>query len=52
MTWNNYPATPVRSSFEALGVKGDEAELRNASDEFSGHCLGSNAFGQLSDRRL
>ena len=23
----------------ALGVKGDEAELRNASDEFSGHCL-------------
>jgi hypothetical protein len=23
----------------ALGVKGDEAELRSASDEFSGHCL-------------
>ena len=23
----------------ALGVRGDEAELRTASDEFSGHCL-------------
>src|SRR5271165_3163879 len=23
----------------ALGVKGDEAELRSASDEFTGHCL-------------
>jgi hypothetical protein len=23
----------------ALGVKGDEADLRSASDEFSGHCL-------------
>ena len=34
----------------ALGVKGDEAELRSASDEFSGHCLALNAFGQLSDR--
>ena len=34
----------------ALGVKGDEAELRSASDEFSGHCFGSHAAGQLSDR--
>jgi hypothetical protein len=24
----------------ALGVEGDEAELRSASDEFSGHCPG------------
>ncbi len=29
----------------ALGVKGSEAELRSASDEFSGHCLGSNSAG-------
>ena len=36
----------------ALGVKGPEAELRNASDEFSGHCLGAYAVGQLSDRCL
>src|SRR6516225_8807451 len=35
----------------ALGVKGDEAELRTASDEFSGHS-GSYAFRQLSDRCL
>jgi len=32
----------------ALGVKGDEAELRSASEEFSGH--GANAVGQFSDR--
>ena len=29
----------------ALGVKGDEAELRSASDEFSGHCLALDAIG-------
>src|ERR1700761_1310562 len=29
----------------ALGVKGDEAELRSASDEFSGHCLALTLFG-------
>jgi hypothetical protein len=29
----------------ALGVKGDEAELRNASDEFSGHCLALTLLG-------
>src|SRR5271166_5508172 len=28
-----------------LGVKGDEAELRNASDEFSGHCLALTLLG-------
>jgi predicted ATPase len=34
----------------ALGVKGDEAELRSASDEFSGHCLGLTLLGSyLSD---
>jgi serine/threonine protein kinase len=31
----------------ALGVKGDEAELRNASDEFSGHCLGLTLLGSF-----
>jgi serine/threonine protein kinase len=35
----------------ALGVKGHEADLRSASDEFSGHCL-ANADGQLSGRCL
>ncbi|MBV8968137.1 MAG: protein kinase, partial [Verrucomicrobia bacterium] len=34
----------------ALGVKGDEAELRSASDEFSGHCLALTLLGSyLSD---
>ena len=29
----------------ALGVKGDEADLRRASDEFSGHCLALTLLG-------
>jgi tetratricopeptide (TPR) repeat protein len=29
----------------ALGVKGDETELRSASDEFSGHCLALALLG-------
>jgi len=29
----------------ALGVKGDEAELRGASDEFRGHCLALTLLG-------
>jgi serine/threonine protein kinase/TolB-like protein/Tfp pilus assembly protein PilF len=29
----------------ALGVKGDEAELRRAGDEFSGHCLALTLLG-------
>ena len=29
----------------ALGVKGDESELRSASDEFSGHCLALTLLG-------
>ena len=29
----------------ALGVKGDEVELRRASDEFSGHCLALTLLG-------
>jgi predicted ATPase len=29
----------------ALGVKGDEAELRSTSDEFSGHCLAMTLLG-------
>ena len=29
----------------AMGVKGDEAELRNASDEFRGHCLALTLLG-------
>src|SRR5499427_1280344 len=34
----------------ALGVKGGEAELRSASDEFSGHCLALTLLGSyLSD---
>src|SRR6516162_8706316 len=34
----------------ALGVKGDEAELRTTSDEFSGHCLALTLLGSfLSD---
>jgi serine/threonine protein kinase/predicted ATPase len=30
---------------QALGVKGREAELRNASDEFGGHCLALTLLG-------
>jgi hypothetical protein len=30
---------------QALGVKGDEGELRSASDEFSGHCLALTLLG-------
>src|SRR6201982_3364997 len=30
---------------QALGVKGSEAELRSASDEFSGHCLALTLLG-------
>jgi serine/threonine protein kinase len=37
---------------QALGVKGDEPELLNASDEFSGHFSSADAVGQLSDRCL
>jgi predicted ATPase len=33
------------SLLRALGVKGDEAELRSASDEFSGHCLALTLLG-------
>jgi predicted ATPase len=32
---------------QALGVKGHEAELRHASDEFSGHCLGLTLLGSF-----
>jgi NACHT domain len=31
----------------ALGVKGPEAELRSASDEFSGHCLALTLLGSF-----
>ena len=30
---------------QALGVRGDEADLRSASDEFSGHCLALTLLG-------
>jgi len=30
---------------QALGVKGQEAELRSASDEFGGHCLTLTLLG-------
>jgi hypothetical protein len=30
---------------QALGVQGDEAELRSASDQFSGHCLALTLLG-------
>jgi hypothetical protein len=32
-----------------LGVRGDEAELRNASDEFRGHCLALTHFAKPSE---
>jgi tetratricopeptide (TPR) repeat protein len=36
---------PGAKLLRALGVKGDEAELRSASDEFSGHCLALTLLG-------
>ena len=36
---------PERKLLRALGVKGDEGELRSASDEFSGHCLALTLLG-------
>jgi tetratricopeptide (TPR) repeat protein len=44
VTWSNYPARTERNC-SALGVKGDEAELRNASEEFKGHCLALTLLG-------
>ena len=44
------PSDAGAKLLRALGVKGDEAELRNASDEFSGHCLALTLLGSyLSD---
>jgi hypothetical protein len=34
-----------QSTKQTVGVKGDEAELRNASDEFGGHCLALTLLG-------
>jgi serine/threonine protein kinase len=36
---------PGAKLLRALGVKGDEAELRSASDEFGGHCLALTLLG-------
>ena len=36
---------PVRKLLRALGVKGNEEELRSASDEFGGHCLALTLLG-------
>ena len=36
---------PVRSCSERWALKGHEAELRSASDEFSGHCLALTLLG-------
>jgi serine/threonine protein kinase/predicted ATPase len=39
------PSEAGAKLLRALGVKGDEAELRSASDEFSGHCLALTLLG-------
>ena len=36
---------PVQGCLRALGLKGGEAELRSASEEFSGHCLALTLLG-------
>jgi hypothetical protein len=36
----------------ALGVNGDEAELRSASDEFSGHCLALTLLGSAEESQI
>ena len=45
VTWINYPAMPGRSCSERWALRGNEAELRSASDEFSGHCLALTLLG-------
>jgi hypothetical protein len=39
------PSDAGAKLLRAQGVKGDEAELRNASNEFSGHCLALTLLG-------
>ena len=39
------PSDEGAKLLRALGVKGDEAELRTASDEFRGHCLALTLLG-------
>jgi predicted ATPase len=39
------PSDAGAKLLRALGVKGDEAELRTASDEFRGHCLALTLLG-------
>jgi len=39
------PSDAGAQLLRALGVKGDEAELRSTSDEFSGHCLALTLLG-------
>jgi hypothetical protein len=36
---------------QALGVKGREAELQSASDDFNGHCLALTLLGRASGER-
>jgi hypothetical protein len=36
---------PGAKVLRALGVKGPEADLRTASDEFGGHCLALTLLG-------
>jgi len=45
VTWNICPVMLVRSCCEPWALKGDEAELRSASEEFSGHCLALTLLG-------
>jgi predicted ATPase len=39
------PSAAGAKLLQALGVRGNEAELRSASDEFSGHCLALTLLG-------
>src|SRR5271165_937122 len=45
VTWNICPVMLVRSCCEPWALKGDEAELQSASEEFSGHCLALTLLG-------
>ena len=42
---HDIPVLIAAKLLRALGVKGHEAELRSASDEFSGHCLALTLLG-------
>jgi predicted ATPase len=45
VTWINLPSDAGAKLLRALGVNGNEGELRSASNEFNGHCFALTLLG-------